>query len=247
MSRPVLSIRDLDISFRGQRRKAVDGISLDILPGERLALVGESGSGKSVTALSILGLADGAETRGSIHYDGRDLLTLEEHELQKIRGRDIAMIFQEPMTALNPLRSIGDQIMESLLLHTTLSRPEARTRTIELLSRTGIREPERQVTRYPHQLSGGQRQRAMIAMALACQPKLLIADEPTTALDASIRARIINLLLDLQQEFGMAILVITHDLNLVRRFAQRVAVMKRGRIVETGDTGTLFRLSLIHI
>jgi microcin C transport system ATP-binding protein len=240
MSTPVVTIRNLSVSFRGQRRKAVDSLDLDIMPGERLAIVGESGSGKSVTALSLLGLLEGASVDGEVIFDRRNLLALPEAELQKIRGKDIAMIFQEPMTALNPLRSIGDQIMESLLLHTELSKPDARVKAFELLAKTGIRDPDKQVSRYPHQLSGGQRQRAMIAMALACRPRLLIADEPTTALDASIRAKIIKLLLNLQREYGMAILLITHDLHLVRRFAERVAVMKRGRVVESGETEAVF-------
>jgi microcin C transport system ATP-binding protein len=238
MSETLLNIENLSIRFG--KREVVRDLSLQIQPGERLALVGESGSGKSVTALSILRLLDNVNFSGSIKLQGRDLLALPDDELRSIRGRDVALIFQEPMTALNPLHTIGQQIIETLLLHGEVSPEHAREKTIQLLARTGLREPERRIDAYPHQLSGGQRQRAMIAMALACKPKLLIADEPTTALDWTIRARIIQLLLDLQEEFGMAVLLITHDLNLVRRFAQRVAVMENGRLVETGATEQLF-------
>jgi len=246
MSGPLLTLDNLSIRFGS--KIVVDKLNLSIKPGERVALVGESGSGKTITALSILRLAAQAKLDGRIDFQGRDLLQLPESELQQIRGRDIAMIFQEPMSALNPLFTIGNQIIETLQLHEELSPREARIKTIQLLKRTGIREPERRVDSYPHQLSGGQLQRAVIAMALACRPKLLIADEPTTALDVTIRARIVDLLLDLQEEelvrtdgTGMAILLITHDLNLVRRFAQRVAVMERGHLVESADTETLFR------
>ncbi len=244
MSDVLLSIENLSISFG--RRKVVKGLDLQIRPGERLALVGESGSGKTVTALSVLRLVQGASYQGSIRLQGRDLLQLPEDELRRVRGRDVAMIFQEPMSALNPLHTIGDQVIETLLLHDeTLDKKSAREKALQLLTRTGIRDPEQRMVDYPHQLSGGQRQRAMIAMALACRPKLLIADEPTTALDWTIRARIVKLLLSLQEEAnrdgdGMAILLITHDLNLVRRFAQRVAVMERGQLVEQADTETLF-------
>ena len=238
MSEPLLKIDNLSISFG--KRQAVHNLDLEIRAGERLALVGESGSGKTVTALSILRLLERVNLNGRILLQGRDLLALPIEELREVRGRDVAMIFQEPMTALNPLHSIGQQIIETLLLHSNISPSQAREKAIHLLARTGLREPERRVDSYPHQLSGGQRQRAMIAMALACKPKLLIADEPTTALDWTIRARIIQLLLDLQEEFGMAVLLITHDLNLVRRFAQRVAVMEQGHLVETGETEQLF-------
>jgi len=238
MSSPLLRIKNLNIHFG--RRPAVRDLDLDIQAGERLALVGESGSGKTVTALSILRLHEQASTTGLIQFQGRNLLDLPLDDLRQIRGRDIAMIFQEPMTALNPLYTIGNQIIETLLLHSDLTPQEAHERAVSLLARTGLRNPEQRVNSYPHQLSGGQRQRAMIAMALACKPKLLIADEPTTALDWTIRARIIQLLLDLQEEFGMAILLITHDLNLVRKFAQRVAVMQHGVLVETGKTEELF-------
>jgi len=248
---PLLELQHLAISFG--RHVAVEDLNLAIYPGERLALVGESGSGKTVTALSILRLLGQARIRGAIRFQGKDLAQLSEDELRKIRGGEIALIFQEPMTALNPLYTIGSQISESLVLHEGLAPAVARSKTIELLRRTGIREPERRVDSFAHQLSGGQRQRAMIAMALACRPKLLIADEPTTALDTTIRARIVQLLRDLQEEdaqrareagdasaSGMAVLLITHDLNLVRKFAQRVAVMEQGRLVEVGSTEDIF-------
>ncbi|XOC96165.1 ABC transporter ATP-binding protein [Burkholderia sp. 22PA0106] len=239
---PLLSIDDLRVSFG--ETAAVDGVSLAIGRGERVALVGESGSGKSVTALAILRLLRDAEVTGRIRFDGRDLATAGERAMRGLRGSEIAMIFQEPMTALNPLYTVGDQIMETIVLHDGVSKREARARAIALLGRTGIAEPERRVDSYPHQLSGGQRQRAMIAMALACRPRLLLADEPTTALDVTIRAQIVELLLDLQRDAeltrGMAILLITHDLNLVRRFAQRVAVMEKGRLVEQGEVERIF-------
>ena len=238
MASPLLALENVSIAFNGKR--AVDKLNLAIHAGERVALVGESGSGKTVTALSVLRLLAHAQIDGKIRFQGEDLLQKPAEELRKIRGADIAMIFQEPMTALNPLYSIGSQVIETLILHEGLTPKQAREKTIHLFERTGIREPERRVDSFPHQLSGGQRQRAMIAMALACRPKLLIADEPTTALDTTIRARIVQLLLDLQQEEGMAVLLITHDLNLVRKFAQRVAVMERGKLVETGNTEALY-------
>jgi len=218
----------------------VDDVSFEIAAGENFALVGESGSGKSIIALSVLGLVDGAETTGAIRFAGRDLRQASERELRAVRGAEIAMIFQEPMTALNPLHTIGAQIAEVFGLHSNLDRREARERAIELLAKTGIPEPGRRVDAWPHQLSGGQRQRAMIAMALAGRPKLLIADEPTTALDVTIQAQILALLDALQAEMGLALLFITHDLNLVRRFTHRVGVMERGRLVETGPTEQVF-------
>jgi microcin C transport system ATP-binding protein len=220
--------------------EAVKGISFDIPHNSTVALVGESGSGKSVTALSVLKLLETARYEGAIRFEGEDVLARSERQMQALRGRDIAMIFQEPMTALNPLYRVGNQIAEVLELHEGLDKRQARTRAIELLARTGIPEPERRVDAFPHQLSGGQRQRAMIAMALACRPKLLIADEPTTALDVTIQAQILALLDDLQREYGMAILFITHDLNLVRRFTHRVGVMERGLMVEQGLTAEVF-------
>ncbi|MGN4225181.1 ATP-binding cassette domain-containing protein, partial [Burkholderia gladioli] len=208
---PLLSIEHLRVSFGDTL--AVDDVSLTIGRGERVALVGESGSGKSVTALAILRLLRDAEQGGRIRFDGRELGAASERAMRGLRGAQIAMIFQEPMTALNPLYTVGDQIVETIVLHDGVSRREARARAIALLGRTGIAEPERRVNSYPHQLSGGQRQRAMIAMALACRPRLLLADEPTTALDVTIRAQIVELLLDLQRDAeltrGMSILLIT--------------------------------------
>jgi len=242
MSAPLLSIDKLRVRFGDTL--AVDGVSLDIRAGERVALVGESGSGKSVTALSILRLVQDAQVSGAIRFAGEDLLAKSEHAMRGLRGSDIAMIFQEPMTALNPLYTVGDQIGETIQLHDGASPREARARAIALLARTGITEPERRVNSYPHQLSGGQRQRVMIAMALACRPRLLLADEPTTALDVTIRAQIVELLLELQRDEaekrGMAVLLITHDLNLVRRFAERVAVMEEGVLVESGTVQAIF-------
>ncbi|KWD72026.1 ABC transporter ATP-binding protein [Burkholderia ubonensis] len=242
MTKPLLEIDRFTAQFGD--RTVVRELSLSVARGERVALVGESGSGKSVTALSILRLVRQARLSGRVLFDGEDLLTKTEQQMRGIRGADIAMVFQEPMTALNPLYTIGRQIAESLRLHEGLRPGAARARGIELLRRTGIPEPERRIDSYPHQLSGGQRQRAMIAMALACRPRLLLADEPTTALDVTVRQQIVDLLLELQAQEaaarGMAVLLITHDLNLVRRFAQRVAVMERGVLVETNETGALF-------
>ncbi|MBR8334737.1 ABC transporter ATP-binding protein [Burkholderia ambifaria] len=239
---PLLSLEHLHVRFGDT--VAVDDVTLAIGRGERVALVGESGSGKSVTALAILRLLRDADVSGTIRLAGQDLARKSEREMRGLRGSDIAMIFQEPMTALNPLYTIGAQIGETIVLHDGVTAAEARKRAIALLARTGIAEPEKRVDSYPHQLSGGQRQRAMIAMALACRPRLLLADEPTTALDVTIRAQIVDLLLELQREEaekrGMAILLITHDLNLVRHFADRVAVMERGKLVETGPVERIF-------
>ncbi|ACC70562.1 dipeptide ABC transporter ATP-binding protein [Paraburkholderia phymatum] len=239
---PLLELDHLRVTFGDT--VAVDDVSLSIARGERVALVGESGSGKSVTALSILRLLSDAQTSGSVRFDGEDLLMKSEREMRGLRGSDIAMIFQEPMTALNPLYTVGEQIAETIVLHDGVGAAEARKRAVALLERTGITEPGKRVNSYPHQLSGGQRQRAMIAMALACRPRLLLADEPTTALDVTIRAQIVELLLELQRDEaekrGMAVLLITHDLNLVRHFAQRVAVMEKGVLVESGTVDTLF-------
>ena len=237
-AKPLLAIENLSVNFGPSR--VIDAISFGIEAGEKFGLVGESGSGKSVTALSILRLVESATYRGAIRLQGEDVLAKSEREMRGIRGNEVSMIFQEPMTALNPLYPVGNQIAEVLELHEALRPNQARSRAIELLARTGIPQPERRVDAYPHQLSGGQRQRAMIAMALACRPKLLIADEPTTALDVTIQAQILALLDDLQREFGMAILFITHDLNLVRRFTHRVGVMERGRLVEQGVTSDVF-------
>ncbi len=252
MSTALLDVRALRVSLGG--KDVVRGIDFSLAPGEKLALVGESGSGKTVTALSLLGLAQGATTQGRAHFTGvdalsetpgkqpaaADLLSLSEHALRGIRGRDIAMIFQEPMTALNPLFTIGDQIAEVLQLKQGQSAAEAWQGAVQLLADTGIPEPERRARSFAHQLSGGQRQRAMIAMALACQPRLLLADEPTTALDVSLRGQMLDLLSALQRKNGMAVLLITHDLNLVRRFADRIAVMENGLIVEQGSVADVF-------
>jgi len=234
----LLEVRGLSVSFAGN--EVVHGIDFSIAAGEKMALVGESGSGKTVSALSLLRLVGNANLGGQALFQGRDLLALPERELRALRGRDIAMIFQEPMTALNPLMTVGDQIAEVITLKQGLAPLKAWQAAINLLADTGIPEPGRRAKAYPHQLSGGQRQRAMIAMALACQPKLLLADEPTTALDVSLRGQILDLLAELQRRYGMAVLMITHDLNLVRRFADRVVVLERGRVVEQGTTQTLF-------
>ena len=235
---PLLQIEHLTVRFGPST--VVDDVSFEIAPGEKFALVGESGSGKSISALSVLRLVDAATTTGAIRFNGADLTRKSEREMRGIRGAEIAMIFQEPMTALNPLYTVGNQIGEVLELHEALRPNAARARAIELLKRTGIPDPERRIDAYPHQMSGGQRQRAMIAMALACRPKLLICDEPTTALDVTIQAQILALLDELQAEMGMALLFITHDLNLVRRFTHRIGVMERGKLVEMGDTATVF-------
>ncbi|MFM0060695.1 dipeptide ABC transporter ATP-binding protein [Paraburkholderia phytofirmans] len=239
---PLLELDHLHVRFGDT--VAVSDVTLAIQRGERVALVGESGSGKSVTALSILRLLSDAQVSGSIRFDGEDLLGKTEREMRGMRGSDIAMIFQEPMTALNPLYTVGDQIAETIVVHDGVSANEARKRAVALLGRTGIAEPGKRVNSYPHQLSGGQRQRAMIAMALACRPRLLLADEPTTALDVTIRAQIVELLLELQRDEaekrGMAVLLITHDLNLVRHFAHRIAVMEKGVLVESGPVEQVF-------
>ena len=235
---PLLEVRGLSVAFAGH--EVVHGIDFSIVPGERVALVGESGSGKTVSALSLLRLAANARLGGQALFNGRDLLTLPESELRAVRGRDMAMIFQEPMTALNPLMTVGEQIAEVLVLKTDMDKTQAVKKVLELLAETGIPEPARRARAFPHQLSGGQRQRVMIAMALACQPKLLLADEPTTALDVSLRGQILDLLVRLQQSHGMAVLLITHDLNLVRRFADRIIVMENGCIVEQGPTAEVF-------
>lgn len=251
-NKPLLSIRNLEVAFGlppEPLTSVIHNINFDIYDGQKLALVGESGSGKSVTAHSILKLHDIRQTHylnGEIDFEGRNLLSLDEAEMRKVRGQEIAMIFQEPMTALNPVYRIGEQLIEGLILHNNLSRSKARAHMIELLDRTGIDEPHKRFDAYPHMLSGGQRQRVMIAMALACQPKLLIADEPTTALDVTIQAQIIELLESLQKEFGMAVLMITHDLNMVKRFADHVCVMKEGVIVEQSNVDDLFNDSKLN-
>jgi microcin C transport system ATP-binding protein len=234
----LLEVRDLRVSFAG--KEVVHGVNFSLQPGEKLALVGESGSGKTVTALGLLRLALNAEVSGEAQFQGRDLLALSERELRGVRGSEIAMIFQEPMTALNPLFTVGDQIAEVLQLKQGLTRRQAAEAAVQALAATGIPEPARRANAFPHQLSGGQRQRAMIAMALACKPRLLLADEPTTALDVSLRGQILELLSDLQRQNGMAVLLITHDLNLVRKFADRIAVMEQGHLVEEGPVAEVF-------
>jgi microcin C transport system ATP-binding protein len=234
----LLDIQQLTVRFGSST--VVSDVSLSIAPGEKFALVGESGSGKTVMSLAVMRLNQDARYEGRILFEGRDILQRSEASLRTLRGKDVAMIFQEPMTALNPLFTIGNQIAEVLMLHEGINAKEAAQRTVELLDKTGIPEPARRALAYPHQLSGGQRQRAMIAMALACKPKLLIADEPTTALDVTIQVQILELLNQLQREENMAVLMITHDLNLVRHFADRVGVMEKGRLVETATTAELF-------
>ncbi len=240
-----LSVRDLSIAFRsgGHETLAVDRVSFDIVKGECMALVGESGSGKSVTALSIMRLLPypaAHHPSGSITFHGRDLLQLPERDMRKVRGDDITIVFQEPMTSLNPLHTIEKQIGEILLLHRGLTGAPARARTLEVLTQVGIPDPQTRLKSYPHQLSGGQRQRVMIAMALANEPDLLIADEPTTALDVTVQAQIIALLKEIQSRLHMSLLFITHDLGIVRKIAQRVCVMKDGKIVEHGPVARVF-------
>ena len=238
----LLDVKGLRVAFGG--KDVVKGLDFSIAAGEKLALVGESGSGKTVTALSLLRLAMDARCSGTARFESAggavDLLSMPEQQLRTLRGQDIAMIFQEPMTALNPLFTVGEQIAEVLQLKQGLAKSQCGPATVALLASTGIAEPARRARSYPHQLSGGQRQRAMIAMALACKPRLLLADEPTTALDVTVRGQILDLLSDLQRENGMAVLMITHDLNLVRKFADRVAVMESGRIVEQGSVAEVF-------
>ena len=245
MTAPLLSVRDLSVAFHqgGKESLAVDRVSFEIMPGEVLALVGESGSGKSVTANSILKLLPypaASHPSGQILFEGKDLLTLPMRDLRSVRGNDITMIFQEPMTSLNPLHSIERQIGEILELHQALTGAPARARILELLNQVGIRDPEKRLKAFPHELSGGQRQRVMIAMALANRPKLLIADEPTTALDVTVQAQILELLAGLKNQHHMSMLFITHDLGIVRKFADRVCVMTKGKIVETGTVEQVF-------
>ncbi|WP_416065130.1 ABC transporter ATP-binding protein [Rhizobium sp. ZK1] len=245
MSETLLSVRDLSVAFHqgGETSLAVDRISFDIGKGEVVALVGESGSGKSVSANSVLRLLpypSASHPGGEIFFKGKDLLKASDRDLREVRGNDITMIFQEPMTSLNPLHTIEKQIAEILALHQGLTGEAARTRVLELLNQVGIREPEKRLKAYPHELSGGQRQRVMIAMALANRPELLIADEPTTALDVTVQAQILELLRKLKGEHGMSMLFITHDLGIVRKFADRVCVMTKGKIVETGPVEEVF-------
>ncbi|MFA6967626.1 ABC transporter ATP-binding protein [Bosea sp. (in: a-proteobacteria)] len=245
MSAPLLSVQDLSVAFHqgGRETLAVDRVSFDLAKGETLAIVGESGSGKSVSALSILKLLNypsASHPSGKVLFNGQDLIAADENAMRKVRGNDITMVFQEPMTSLNPLHTIARQIGEILELHKGLRGDAARARTLELLALVGIRDAESRLDAYPHQLSGGQRQRVMIAMALANEPDLLIADEPTTALDVTVQAQILALLKELQGRLGMAMLFITHDLGIVRRIADRVCVMLKGKIVEQGPVSEIF-------
>jgi microcin C transport system ATP-binding protein len=242
---PLLSVQDLSVAFiqGGKASLAVDRVSFDVHRGETVAIVGESGSGKSVSALSVMKLLPypaASHPSGRILFKGADLIPADEAAMRRVRGNAVTIIFQEPMTSLNPLHTIGQQVAETLILHRGMTTEAARTRTIELLGKVGIPDPAGRLDAYPHQLSGGQRQRVMIAMALANEPDLLIADEPTTALDVTVQAQILALLKDLQRELGMAILFITHDLGIVRRLADRVCVMKNGRIVEQGPVAEIF-------
>ena len=249
MTEPLLAIEGLKTHFFTDEAvvRAVDGVSYELASGETLAVVGESGSGKSVTALSVLRLIPeppGRIVGGRILFKGRNLLELKPAEMRAIRGKEISMIFQEPMTSLNPVYTCGEQIIETLMLHERLDRRTARARTIDMLKLVGIPAAEQRVDEYPHQMSGGMRQRVMIAMALACRPSILIADEPTTALDVTIQAQILELLKQLQRELGMAVILITHDLGIVAETADRVAVMYAGQVVEYCDVRAAFRQPL---
>ena len=243
-AQPLLEVRDLQIHFRTPRgiNRAVDGVSFEVMPGETLAVVGESGCGKSVTAMSMLRLLPEPPSKvaGSIRFKGREIIGMPEKELRALRGNDVSMIFQEPMSSLNPVLTVGYQITESLLLHTDVSRHRAAEQAVELLRLVGISEPARRAGEYPHQLSGGMRQRVMIAIALACSPQLLIADEPTTALDVTIQAQILDLMKDLQKRVGASVVLITHDLGVVAEFAERVMVMYAGRKVEEAPVREIF-------
>jgi oligopeptide/dipeptide ABC transporter ATP-binding protein len=244
-ARPLLEIRDLRVSFpvEGGAARAVDGLDLTVMPGEMVGLVGESGCGKSVTALAILRLVEpeGHIAHGSvIRLEGRDLLALPEKEMRNVRGNHVGLVFQEPLSALNPVLTVGSQIAEVVRTHEKVSRTEARWRAVEMLKLVGVPEPEKRARHYPHQLSGGMRQRVMIGIALACRPKLLMADEPTTALDVTIQAEILELLDNLQRTLGMAALLITHNFGIVAERTARVSVMYAGHVVEEAPTGRLF-------
>jgi len=245
LSLPLLSIENLDVQFHTLEgiHKAVCDVSISLYPGETLGIVGESGSGKSVTSLAVMRLIPnppGKITGGRIMFGGRDLLKIPDDEIRSVRGNDIAMIFQEPMTSLNPIHSCGKQIMEPMLLHKNYSKKDAYKRALDLLTMVGIPVPAQRLKEYPHQLSGGMRQRVMIAMALACQPKLLIADEPTTALDVTIQAQILQLMRNLHEEINSAIIMITHDLGVIAEMCRRVVVMYAGQVVETSPLTELF-------
>jgi oligopeptide/dipeptide ABC transporter ATP-binding protein len=239
---PLLSIEDLSVSFPGPHGPAyaVNGVSFMVAPGERVGVVGESGSGKSVTALAVMGLLKGAHVDGRAVFGGTDLVGLSNRRLRQVRGSQVAMIFQNPLHCLNPSMSIGAQIEEAIVEHVGVSRQEARNRSIDLLERVGIPAPDRNIDEYPHRFSGGMRQRVMIAMALSCEPALLIADEPTTALDVTIQAQIIELLGEVCAERGTAVVLITHDLGVLAAFAERIIVMYAGRVVEEGMVETVY-------
>jgi oligopeptide/dipeptide ABC transporter ATP-binding protein len=244
MAERLLEVKDLKVQFATEDGlvRAVDGVSFSLDRGKVLGIVGESGSGKSVTAMTMLGLTRGQNARfeGEVNYKGTDLLTLPEHDFERFRGQELAMIFQDPMTSMNPVYRIGDQIVEMIQVHENVPKREAKRRTVDLLSQVGIPNPERRVDDYPHQFSGGMRQRAMIAMALACNPDVLIADEPTTALDVTIQAQIMQLIDRLKDEFNSAVILITHDLGVVAEIADDLAVMYAGRIVEYGAKRQVF-------
>jgi peptide/nickel transport system ATP-binding protein len=242
---PLLRVRDLSVTFRSRDRRdvrAVDGVSFNLKPGATAGIVGESGSGKSVTSLAALGLLPkrGVEVSGTVEFEGEDLLTMPEEELRSMRGRDIAMVFQDPMSSLNPVLTVGRQVTEVLVRHRQMDRKQAREAAVEILSSVGIADPRARLVTYPHQLSGGMRQRVMIAMALACKPRLLICDEPTTALDVTIQAQILELLRELVTGSGTALIMITHDLGVVAGMCEQVHVMYSGRIVESADRHELF-------
>ncbi|MDO8794262.1 MAG: ABC transporter ATP-binding protein [Vicinamibacterales bacterium] len=243
MTPPLLDVEHLRVGFDRDGRAAVDDVSFHLAPGETLGLVGESGSGKSLTALSVLRLLPpgGRTLGGAIRFDGRNLLDLSESEMRRVRGQRIGKVFQEPMTALNPVMRIGDQLAEALTVHGLASGPAARRRVVDLLEAVRIPDPARTARDYPHQLSGGMRQRVVIAIALACRPPLVIADEPTTALDVTIQAQVLDLLRDLKAQFGIALLLITHDFGVVAEVADRVAVMYQGRLVEEGPVRQILR------
>ncbi|GGE12675.1 peptide ABC transporter ATP-binding protein [Marinithermofilum abyssi] len=240
----VLEVEGLGVRFRTEEGDvpAVQGASFSVQRGEVLCIVGESGCGKSITSLSVMGLLpDSAKAEGSIRFDGNDLLAMSQEEIRQIRGNEVSMIFQEPMTSLNPVFTVGFQVMEPLVIHRKLSKREAYEEAVRLLEQVGIPDPRKRMEQYPHELSGGMRQRVMIAIALSCQPKLLIADEPTTALDVTIQAQILDLILKLKEETGMGVVLITHDMGVVAETADRVVVMYAGKVVEEADAETLFQ------
>ena len=238
----LLDIRDLHVTFLSTGKEAVRGVDLAMEPGQRLGLVGESGSGKTVTAMALSGLIErwNVHMTGNVFFEGRDLLACSRGQLRTVQGKDIGVVFQEPMTSLNPLMKVGRQVGEVLKIHTDLSPDARRARALEAMAQVGLPEPERTYEKYPHQLSGGQRQRAVIASAMVIHPKLLICDEPTTALDVTVQAQILELLRSISEQFGVAVFLISHDLSVVRKLCESVCVMYQGRIVERGDTEQIF-------